>query len=284
MELKKLFFPIGGGEELRERIRGALLVNKFFGTHLTIMAAQLDPKTIYNVRMTLKGSVLLEEFLKSANEELEAERENLNKIFTEECERAGLEINEDPSFPNSAKLKCLIGTRSELVEKHSKYCDLVIASVPPTGVITGTFESAVVKSGKSCIVIPRVMDKFKADKILLSLSGTAASARALTNSIFLLKKAKIVHCIIAKHYLADSEEETVGRIRRYLSIHGIENVEFECLNTEGKVPGQTLVEHSSKGEYDLIVAGMHTDNGIKEMFLGGASKYFLKNTKIPVFM
>ena len=284
MELKKLFFPIGGGEELRERIRGALLVNKFFGTHLTIMAAQLDPRTIYNVRMTLKGGVLMDEFLKSANDELERERENLNQIFKEECESVGLDINDEVGIPNSARLKCLTGVRSELVEKHSRYCDLVIASVPPTGSITGTFEAAVVKSGKSCIVIPRVMNKFKADKILLSLSGTAASARALTNSIFLLKKAKVVHCVIARHYLADSEEETMGRIRNYLSLHGIENVEFECLDTEGKVPGQMLVEHSSKGEYDLIVAGMHADNGIKEIFLGGASKYFLKNTKIPVFM
>ena len=80
MELKKLFFPIGGGEELRERIRGALLVNKFFGTHLTIMACQLDPKTIYNVRMTLKGGVLMDEFLKSANDELEKEREKSPKV------------------------------------------------------------------------------------------------------------------------------------------------------------------------------------------------------------
>ncbi len=31
MQLKKIFFPIGGGEELAERIHGALLVNKFFG-------------------------------------------------------------------------------------------------------------------------------------------------------------------------------------------------------------------------------------------------------------
>lgn len=29
MQLKKIFFPIGGGEELAERIHGALLVNKF---------------------------------------------------------------------------------------------------------------------------------------------------------------------------------------------------------------------------------------------------------------
>ena len=66
MQLKKIFFPIGGGEELAERIHGALLVNKFFGTHINIMACQLDPKMIYNVRMTLKGGVLMEYFSTSS--------------------------------------------------------------------------------------------------------------------------------------------------------------------------------------------------------------------------
>ena len=85
MQLKKIFFPIGGGEELAERIHGALLVNKFFGTHINIMACQLDPKMIYNVRMTLKGGVLMEEFLKSAGDEMQAEREEIRAIFDAEC-------------------------------------------------------------------------------------------------------------------------------------------------------------------------------------------------------
>ena len=284
MELKKIFFPIGGGEELRERIQGALLVNKFFGVHMNIISCQLDPQKIYNVRMNLKGGVLFDEFLKSANDELKAQRDEVENIFEEECKKLNVSITQDLGIKNSAFLRHLIGIRSELVEKHSKYCDLVVVSVPPTGAITGTFEAAVSKSGKSCIVVPRIMNEFKADKILLSLTGTAASARALTNSLFLLKQAKIVHCVIAKHYLADSKEETIQRIKDYLEIHDIKNVEFECLETDGKIPGQVLSEYAQNGGYDLIVAGLQADNGIKEIFLGGASKYFLQNTKIPVFM
>ena len=153
MQLKKIFFPIGGGEELAERIHGALLVNKFFGTHINIMACQLDPKMIYNVRMTLKGGVLMEEFLKSAGDEMRAEREEIKAIFDAECAKLGLDQNDDDHVPNSAALRHMVGIRSELVEKYSKYCDLVLVSVPPTGSITGTFEAAVTKSGKPCIVI-----------------------------------------------------------------------------------------------------------------------------------
>lgn len=283
MEFKKLFFPIGGGEELRERIHGALLVNKWFGGHMSMMACYLDPQTVYNVRMTLRGGVLFDEFLRTAKEELEAEKQRHFEIFKDECEKVQITLSQDQHIPNSAHLHNVMGLRSENVEKYSKYCDLVVAAVPPTGKITGTFEASVIKSGKSCIVIPRVMKEFKADKILLSLTGSTASARALTNSLFLLKQAKEVHCITARHYLEDNEEETVGRIKNYLDIHNIHPT-FECLDTAGKIPGQVLIKHAHDGNFDLIVAGMKADNGLKEVFLGGTSKYFLKNTNIPVFM
>ena len=284
MELKKLFFPIGGGEELEGRIRGALLVNKFFGTHMNIMACQLDPKMIYNVRMTLKGGVLMDEFLASANEEMKAERDEIEAIFKDECAKLGLNVQEDERIGNSACLRHLVGIRSELVEKHSKYCDLVVVSVPPTGTITGTFEAAVSKSGKPCIVIPRELKEFKADKILVSLTGTAASARALDHSLDLLKKASKVTIVIANHHLQDSATETKRRISEYLALHDVKVDEFVLLDTEGRIPGQILIDHADRGGYDLIVAGLHSNTGIKEILLSGTSKFFLQNTKIPVLM
>lgn len=283
MIFKKLFFPIGGGDELRERIHGALLVNKFFGTHLSCIACQLDPKTIYNVRMTLRGGVLFDEFLKSANDELREEQERNIKIFKEECEKLGIEFNENQTVRNSGYLRNIAGVRSELVEKHSKYCDLVVAAVPPTGIITGTFESAVVKSGKPCIVIPRVIREFKLDKILVGITGSISNSRALTNSIPLLKLAKHVHCIISQHHFENNIEETIGRVKNYFAIHEI-NATFEQVNTEGKIPGQILIDVSKNGGFDFIVTGMNCDNGIRETFFSGASKYFLRNTQIPVFM
>lgn len=283
MELKKLFFPIGAGEELQERIHGALLVNKFFGTHLSILACQLDPATVYNVRMTLRGGILFDEFLRTAQEELKDEQETNLHIVKEECEKLGLAVSDDQHTPKSAFLRNMIGNRSELVQKYSKYSDCVIAAVPPTGKITGTFEAAVVKSGKPCVVIPRILKEFKADKILIALTGSAESSRALTNWIELIKGAKEVHCITAKHYLQDSEEETIGRISNYLDLHGIKAT-FESIDAKGKVPGQILTEHADSGKFDLIVAGMSGENGLREVFLSGTSKYFLQNTKIPVLM
>ncbi|WP_297574696.1 universal stress protein [uncultured Campylobacter sp.] len=284
MEIKKIFFPIGGGDELRERIYGALLVNKWFGSHMSIVACQLDPATIYNVRMTLRGGVLFDEFLRSANEELKEEQENNVRIFKEECAKVGIEVSENQLVPNSAYLRNITGIRSEIVEKHSKYCDLVVAAVPPTGKITGTFEAAVLKSGKSCIVIPREMKKFNPENILVSVTGSAVNSRALTNSIPILKRAKRIHCITARHYLQESVEETIGRVRNYLAIHGITAATYELVETDGKIPGQVLLETAQDGKFDLIVTGMEEDSGFREVFLGGTSTYFLKNTDIPVFM
>lgn len=283
LQVKKLFFPIGGGEELEERIHAALLVNKFFGTHMSIMSCQLDPETVYNVRMTLRGGIMLNEFLESAKEELETEQKHITHIVKDECAKLGIEYNEDQHTPNSAFVRNMLGTRSELVEKHSKYTDAVVAAVPPNGVITGTFEAAVVKSGKPAIVIPRKMKEFKLDKILVSLTGSTSSSRALSNALPAIMNAKEVHCITAEHYLQEDIAETKGRILNYLDLHGIK-ADLELLRTEGKIPGQVLLEKAKEFGADAIVAGIDTDSGLREIFLGGGSKYFLANTNIPILL
>ena len=58
MQLKKIFFPIGGGEELAERIHGALLVIKFSGTNITIWPGRFIPRISTTVRRPLKGGGL----------------------------------------------------------------------------------------------------------------------------------------------------------------------------------------------------------------------------------
>ncbi|NLY03514.1 MAG: universal stress protein [Campylobacter sp.] len=278
---KKLFFPIGGGEELRERIHGALLVNKHFKTHMSILSCQLDPETVYNVRMTLRGGIMLDEFLKSAKDELVKEQEHVIKVVKEECDNLGITFSDDQHTPNSAFIRNMLGTRSELVEKHSKYADCIVAAVPPNGIVTGTFEASVVKSGKPTIVIPRKLKEFKRDRILLSLTGSTSSSRALSNAMPLLKEAKEVYCITTDHYLQEDRAETKGRILNYLDLHGID-ASFEIVKTDGKIPGQALLDAAEKFNADLIVAGIDTDSGLREIFLGGGSKYFLANTKIPV--
>lgn len=276
MELKKLFFPIGGGEELEERIRGALLVNRYFGTHMSMLACQYDPKIL--------GGVFYDDVFEDDNDELMAERKQNIEIFKKVCVEIGIEVSKDQHLSNSAYLRNAAGIRSELVKKFSKYCDLVVCAVPSDGKITGTFKASVVRSGKPCVVIPRKMTEFKTDKILLTLSGTTSNSRALTRWIPVLKEAKEIHCVSSSHHLQDSEAETKGRIINYLDLHGIKIDSFKLLPLEGGIPGEVLLEEAEQGKFDAMITGLDVENHLKEILVGGVSKELLQGTKIPLLV
>ena len=274
---KKMFFPVGGGAELEERIYGALVVSKFFNTHLEIMVSEVDIKNAMPQLVAIPEEVLK----RIASLQTEGVTED-KKIFQVSCDKLGIEMSDTPIEGKSTAHETLkMGTRSVLVAQQSKFCDVVIVSAPPKGSTTATFESAVTCSGKPAIVIPRKLTEFKADKILVGWNNSPESSRAVTESIPLLKKAKEVHIVSSKEYTT----ETLSRIkdlREYLSMHGIET-SFELVKTTF-IPGEALLKSAVEGKFDLIVAGAFSHKGLKERMLGGASEYLLKHTPIPAFV
>lgn len=281
--IKKILFPIGAGDDVAPRIYGALLVAKWLNTHIDVLTCQLDPSIIYNMKMTLRGGVLFEEFLKSAKSEIAQTHAKNEELFKSVCTELGVLVS-DEHIDGKATARFVIkdGKRSTVVERESKYCDMVVAAVPLDGKITGTFEAAVMKSGKNAIVIPRNMQKFEPNKILVSWTGTAQSSRALTSSLPLLKQAGKVHCITTRALLGDDYETSLNGLKGYFALHGI-NSTFEIIEATS-IPGVALTKAANDGNFDLIVAGRHGENGIREMVLGGTSKFFLENTNIPVFL
>ncbi|CAD7288861.1 universal stress protein [Campylobacter suis] len=281
--VKKILFPIGAGEDVQPRIYGALLVAKHFNTHIDVLTCQLDPSIVYNMKMTLRGGVLFEEFLKSAKDEILAQHKKNEAIFKRICDELKVTVSATPML-GQATANFLIkdGKRSVIVERESKFYDMVVAAVPLDGKITGTFEAAVMKSGKNAIVIPRFMQNFNPKNILVSWTGTAQSSRALTSSLPLLKQADKVHCITTRAVLGDDDKASLDGLKGYFALHDI-NATFEIVETNN-IPGVALTKAANDGNFNLIVAGRHGENGLREMVLGGTSKFFLENTQIPVFM
>ena len=283
MKYKKLLFPIGAGDDIEPRIYGALKVAQWFNTHMEILTCQLDPSVVYNMKMTLRGGVLFEEFLKSAKSELAVEHEENEKLFNKICAELGIKVSDEIiEGVCTANFTIHNGKRSAIVEQESKFCDLVVAAVPLDGKITGTFESAVLKSGKNAIVIPRKMRDFKADNILVSWTGTTQSSRALTGAIDLLKSAKKVQCITSKASLGDNAELNLKKLEEYFKIHNI-SASFEVIATT-MIPGEALLKAANDRNSDLIVASRYGENGLMEMVLGGTSRFFLEHTNIPVYL
>ncbi|ADG92696.1 UspA domain protein [Arcobacter nitrofigilis DSM 7299] len=275
MVYKKIFFPIGGGDELEERLYGAFLIAKYFNVNLEVLQSYFQ---------TSKG--IADEFIfpkeihDSIDDILKNKLENEKKEFLALVEKVknDLSIKEDENLKISIKLK--EGIRSSMIELYSKISDLVIVANPPSGIPTATFEAIVQKTGKSVIMFPRIMRKFSVDSILVGWNNSPEASRALTSSIELLKVAKRVEIIIAKEYI--KYDSLLDDMLEYLKMHGI-IATIKIVNTT-MIPGETLLSHATNGSFDLIVAGASSHKGFRELMLGGTTRYLLENANIPIFL
>jgi len=281
MLLKKMLFPVGGGDELESRIYGALLVAKYFNTHLEIRISEAD---VYSG--VPKGVALPTEIVKKLEnvqiENLKKTMETHRHIFDDVCKKIGVVESETPlENQATAHLTIGVGVRSAIVAQQTKFCDMVIAAAPQKGVATATFEAAVLESGKPVMIIPRKMKKFKTDKIIIGWNNSPEVARAVSEAIPIMKNAKQVHIVSTKAYTTKNLSR-IKDLREYLAIHGIEAT-FELIKTTF-IPGEALLKTAKSGEFDLIVAGAYSKKGLKEMMLGGSSRYMLEHTDIPALV
>ncbi len=272
MTYKKLFFPIGGGEELEDRLYGALLIAKHFAVDVDILQSRLE--TIVTMKDTMR---LPTEIQNSIDEVLRSQYKEEDDEFKALLSKVINKVGIDKSLVN---LKIKVGVRSSLVEQASKFCDLVIAAAPPSGIATATFETAVLKSGKSVLMFPRVMKKFSLDSIIIGWNNSPEASRSLTSSLDLLKAAKKVKIVSSKEYIKD--ETQMKDIQAYLSLHGVEST-YEIVKTT-RIPGQALLNAANDGNFDLIVAGAFGQKGLRELMFGGTTRYLLENSTLPVFL
>ena len=275
-----MFFPIGGGDELRERIHGALLIGKYFQAHMEVLKAIANPTQAMSINKSLSATVL-KQLNEMEKEDLKKEILMHSSILEEEAEKLDITISDRRiKGTPTAELITARGYRSQVIEQESKYCDVVVVASPPKGKITATFETTITKSGKPALMFPRKMKKFSTEKIVIGWNNSPEAARAVSLAIPLMQKAKKVHIITSKEYTDDIKQ--IRKLQAFLSCHDIETT-YEVVKTT-ITPGEALLNHAQKGEYDLIIAGAFGHKGFKELMFGGTTKYLLKNTNIPVFM
>ncbi|MGB9801696.1 MAG: universal stress protein, partial [Arcobacter sp.] len=166
------------------------------------------------------------------------------------------------------------------VEEESKFCDIVIAASPPSGIATATFETSVLKSGKPVLMFPRTMKTFNTKSILIGWNNTVESSRAITSSVELLKQAQRVQIVSSDEYSGDMVK--INQLIEYLKFHGID-ASYKIVETT-RIPGQALLNAALDGNFDLIVAGAYGHKGLRELMFGGATRYLLEHSTLPVFM
>jgi nucleotide-binding universal stress UspA family protein len=151
----------------------------------------------------------------------------------------------------------------------------------PTGADTPVMESALFDSGRPVLIAPQNAPKSIGNAALISWNGASESARAVAFALPFLHAAGDVLVLEVE------DGSVVGPdardLRTYLTRHGISS-QRKTVPQGGAETGQVVLDEAAAFGADLIIMGAFTHSRFRQMIFGGATKYLLASSTIPVLM
>ena len=173
---------------------------------------------------------------------------------------------------------------------HGRYADLIVigqsdANDSATGPRMDFAEHVFLNSGRPTLIIPYAgtFDSVGTD-VLIAWNASRECARAVTDALPLLKRAKRVRVLVVngEASLEGHGAEPGADIGLYLSRHG---VRVEVVQDKTQLPiGDALLSRAADYDCDLLVMGGYGHSKFREFLLGGVTRTLLECMTIPVLM
>jgi nucleotide-binding universal stress UspA family protein len=146
-------------------------------------------------------------------------------------------------------------------------------------------EGVLFGSGRHLYLVPETeRPKIIFDRILLAWNGSRESARAMTEGMPFLKKAKEVIIVIATAEPMSEQKAIIGSdALHHLEHHGIRAVlnRIACGNGDAAA---SLVAEAERQKANLIVMGAYGHLRIREWLLGGTTYDLMHQSPIPLLL
>ena len=175
------------------------------------------------------------------------------------------------------------GNPKEVTAYYGKFSDLLIINKNISDDIdySDVISSAIFETGRPIILYPENFEYKGVNKIVIGWDGSARAAKSVKSSLDILKKANDI--IILTVDESQKDTSSVRDLIEYLASHGIK-ANHKNVSKIGRCVGDEILHEAKKQNSDLVVMGAYTHNKLQQMVFGGATKFILANTEIPVFM
>lgn len=144
-------------------------------------------------------------------------------------------------------------------------------------------DTLLLASGRPTLVVPTGWTQpARLEAVTVAWDGSAPAARALSDALPLLARARRVSLVTIQTEAVADVSEGGDRLIRHLARHGI-NADYRATFGSISVVGSLLAAVAQSGS-DLLVMGAYGHSRLREAFLGGASREALRQTGVPLLM
>ena len=175
-----------------------------------------------------------------------------------------------------------------ILSLRARTADLVVLPLPgedDTGILGGhSIEAAILSVGRPVLLVPeKGLPAGFPRKVLVAWNGSREAARALSDAVPLLARAKAVVVLSSGPAGDEGPIHSANAALRYLARHGITAETLHATALDDRV-GDAILARAKKIGADLVVMGAYGRPRFAELVLGGATRAILGNAAVAVLM
>jgi nucleotide-binding universal stress UspA family protein len=287
MSIRKILVPLDGSERDRAALMAAFCVARALGAHVAAMHVRITAADALPFVGEGMSAALVQELVDLTERETTARAAAAHGMFEALLQEAGLPIVPGPpdrdagAAAASAEWLDVRGQEDDAVVRAGRLADLIVLARPAAAIGVGgqtTFTAALFETGRPVLVASRQGGTMRTDRIVVAWDGSAQASRVLGAALPFLARAGDIVVIMSREQRDDTDElkDVVG----YLAWHGI--AARHQLVKPAPAAAEALLAAAVGA--DLLVMGGYSHSRLREMILGGVTRYMLEKATLPLLL
>lgn len=286
MTIKTILVPLAGTDADAGALKAAFTVARPFAALVDALFVRIDARDAVPMLGEGMSGAMVEEIMRAAETEANAQAVQARRQFDAAAAAAQAPLAETPPGPGTlaARWRDPVGRSEEMVPQEGRLSDLIV--FPHTAIDRDsqsymTMEATLLSAGRPLLLCPATLPPTIGSTVTIAWNGSTESTRAVTGAMPFLRRAGAVHIISAETSVTRS---AVGqRLADYLAWHGIP-AQVHPIKPGSRPVGAALLERAGELGSDLFIIGGYGHSRMREMILGGVTRYTFSHAGLPVLM
>lgn len=284
MSIRSMLVAVDGTERSDGVLNTALAIARQLDAHLEALHVKPDAREAVPLLGEGMSGAMIEEMIDLAEREADARAARARAQFDAAVAETGVPTCDAPPGPGGVCVtwRQETGREDETVAWRGRLSDLIVAARPAGDAEAASalvLNAALFESGRPVLVVPPAPVGEVGRTIAIAWNGSAQAARAVAAAMPLLQAAASVRILTISS--AATPAAAGEELSKYLHWHGISAETVTSEEIEGAVGADVL---GKAGGADLLVMGAYTHSRLRQLILGGVTRYVLENASIPVLM
>jgi nucleotide-binding universal stress UspA family protein len=286
MAIRKLLLPLTGTAAGESALATALTIARRWNAHVLALHVRVDSRDVAPLAGEGLSGAMIEEMMSATERESNDRAHAVRSMFERFVVRHDVVVQEPHARSDhaTASFASVTGREEDIVAQQARLADLTVVPHPSSGEDVSSSDAlhaVLFDSGRPVLISPQITPPKVGTRVGLAWNGTAESASSVWAAMPWMQRAEGVAILSADGY--QRRGPGASDLAAYLSLHDVKAqiVTFKSVN--GSV-GAGLLAASTNFGCDLLSMGAYSHSRLRQLILGGVTRYVLEHSTLPVMM